>query len=173
MSNGATRIYQQRGFIARQRFSTAILLFAFFYGIWELVASFTQPDSANNALFGVLFIGASIYGVVRLMRESGDVVSALDSIDDGRRLAVTLWLPWGSRTIAGPREQFTNWRFYIAIAKRNQATPLIRFDHPDNKRPLTILLTPDTELEGLRKVAPDAVADYEERAKPKPQAKPA
>jgi hypothetical protein len=163
-----TRIYEQRGFIGRQWLSMVILAGSFLYGFWELWLAATQPEAGNNnAIFGVLFIGASIFGLVRLMKDSGDIVASLDR-DGSGRLVASLWRPWGRLTVAGPQAQFTNWRFYIAVAKRNQATPLIRVDHAGYPRPLTIELKPDTVIsDGLREVAGEAVADFEERRKPR------
>ncbi len=108
MTDGRERIYEQRGFVGRQRFSTGILLFAFFYGVWELWVGATQADS-NSLLFGVLFIGASLFGVWRLMKDNGDNVATLDR--EGDRLAATLWRPWGTARVSAPLARFSNWRF--------------------------------------------------------------
>jgi hypothetical protein len=170
------RIYEQRGFIGRLRFSTGVLLFAAAYGVWELYAGLTNPDGPNDAIFGVLFLGAAAYGFMRLMRDSGNVVVALDRDEAGDRLAITLWRPWGTRTIAGPRSAFTGWRFHISVAGRYQRIYLVRVTHASVKGPLAIELKPGiTPLDELRKVAPEAIADFEEIVAPKPaeEAKPA
>ena len=155
------RIYEQRGFLLRMRLSTGVLVLAFLYGLWETYGALTGPDTNNGLIFGVLFIAASFYGGFQLMKDFGDSVATLDR--DGDTLTATLWRPWGTLKIAGPRERFTNWRFHIVMAKRNQRMPVIRVDHPDYPRPLAMELKPGvTPLDGLRDVAPDAVADYEE-----------
>jgi hypothetical protein len=164
------RVYEQRGYIGRLRFSTGILLFAAAYGVWELWAAWSNPEGPNSLLFGVLFVGASAFGFARLMRDSGNVVAALDRDEAADRLVVTLWRPWGTRTIAGPRQSFTNWRFHISIAGRYQRLFLLRFDHPEVKGPLAIELKRDvTPLDDLRALAPGAIADFEEAAPPKPK----
>jgi hypothetical protein len=163
------RIYEQRGYIGRLRFSTGILLFAAAYGAWELWAGATNPDGPNDIVFGLLFIGASAFGFTRLMRDSGNVVAALDRDEAGDRLVVTCWRPWGTRSIAGPRSAFTNWRFHISVASRNLRTYLLRFDHAEVKGPLSIELKPDvTPLDDLRAIAPGAIADFEEAVPPRP-----
>jgi hypothetical protein len=163
------RIYEQRGYIGRLRFSTAVLLFAAAYGVFELWSGAANPAGPNDIVFGVLFIGAAAFGFSRLMRDSGNVVAVLDRDEAGDRLVVTLWRPWGTRTIAGPRSAFTNWRFHISVASRNLRVYLLRVDHADVKGPLAIELKPGTTpLEDLRALAPGAIADFEEAVPPRP-----
>ena len=136
----------------RMRLSMGVLVLAFLYGLWETYGALTGPDTNNGLIFGVLFIAASFYGGFQLMKDFGDSVGTLDR--DGDTLTATLWRPWGTLKIAGPSERFTNWRFHIAMAKRNQRMPLIRVDHPDYPRPLAMELKPGvTPLEGCARGA--------------------
>jgi hypothetical protein len=168
------RIYEQRGYIGRLRFSTGVLLFAAAYGVWELWAGATNPEGPSDILFGVLFIGAAAFGFARLMRDSGNVIAALDRDEAGDRLVVTCWRPWGTRTIAGPLSAFANWRFHISIMGRNLRVYVLRVDHAEVKGPLTIELKPGTTpLDELRALAPGAIADFEEAVPPPPPPAPA
>ena len=163
MSVGATRIYEQRTYVVRQWISEAVLVLSILYGAWELVASFLWPESANSALFGALFIGAGIYGVVRMTMDSASMVSAIDYDAAGNRLVVTLWRPWGPMKVVGTLDQFTDWRFYVSIVRRVQSVPQLRFQHASRKIPFVVELKRGMDLSGLRQVAPAAIADYEER----------
>lgn len=161
-----TRIYEQKGYTGRLRISTVVLALAFLYGCWEVYLGLSAPsDTNNNLLFGPLFVLAAAYGFWRLMQDSGNVVTALDRADDGN-LVATLWRPWGTARLSGPG--FTNWRYYVALKGRNLTQPMIYVDHPQSKRPLAIELKPGMALDGLRSVAPAAVAQYEETTKPAP-----
>jgi hypothetical protein len=168
MSGGATRIYEQRNYVIRQWISEAVLVLAMLYGAWELVASFVWPESANNAFFGVLFIAAGFYGLVRMTMDSASMVSALDYDAAGKRLVVTLWRPWGPTRIADTLDRFTDWRFYVSIVRRVQSVPQLRFQQAGRRIPFVVELKSGMDLSGLRQVAPDAVADYEERGAPPP-----
>jgi hypothetical protein len=161
-----TRIYEQKGYATRLRFSTAVLVLAFLYGCWEIYLGLSTPsDGNNNLIFGPLFALAAIYGFWRLMQDSGNVITALDRTDDGN-LVATLWRPWGTAKIRGPG--FANWCYYVALKGRNLTQPMIYVDHPQSKRPLAIELKAGMPLDGLRNVAPAAVAEYEETTRPSP-----
>ena len=165
------RIYEQKGFVGRLRFSTLVLLLAALYGAWELWSATVSPEGPASQVFGVLFIVGAVYGFGRLMHDAGNAVATLDRSDAGDRLSVTLWRPWGAKTIAGPAATFTDWRFHIAIAGRHQRLRQLRFDHAGVRGPLTIELKPGlAALDELRVLAPRAIADFEETLPAEPAA---
>ena len=158
-----TRLYNDRGFAARNWASTAILAAAILWGIAEIVRVKMGASDDSGYFFGAGFLAAAAYGGYRMLADARDTIFRLEADFDSGQSVVTLWRPWGLQRLAAPLAALTGWRMYIAIKTRQQRTYLLRVDHPANPgRPLHIELRPAiTPLDGLRRVAPGAIADFE------------
>ncbi len=157
---GMNRAFDDRAFVLRNWFSMAILAGATVWGVLEIVRYQTGRSDSTGLLFGVGFLAASAYGVYRLMAEARDTIVRLET--GGGQSVVTLWRPWGLQRLAAPLAALDGWRMFIAMKTRSQRTYLLRVDHPANPRPLQIELMPGkTDLTGLRRLAPEAIADFE------------
>jgi hypothetical protein len=116
-------------------------------------------------LFGAGFIAAAIYGGYRVLSDARDTIVRIEADFASGQALVTQWRPWGLQRLATPLDQLTGWRMYVAVKRRNQPTYLLRVDHPASPRPLQIELTPAMKgLDGLRRLAPEAIEDFEVRA---------
>jgi hypothetical protein len=62
--------------------------------------------------------------------------------------------------LSAPLSSITNWRPYVKITGRNIRTPYLYADHPGHPRPIVFDLR-RADLDSLRKVAPEAIAEYE------------
>jgi hypothetical protein len=117
-------------------------------------------DASSGATFGVLFIGGGIYAAWHLANDWRDLIVELDRGTDGS-LTASRWTPFGPRAITGG---FGNWRFYVKLVGRSRREFFLYVDHPSAPRPLKIELRPGMDLSGLRQVAPEAIAEYEQAA---------
>ena len=158
-----TRLYSDRGFAARNWASTAILIVAMAWGILEIVRAKMGISDESGYFFGAGFLAAAAYGGYRMLADARDTIFRLEADFGSGQSVVTLWRPWGMQRLAAPLDALTGWRMYIAIKTRQHRTYLLRVDHPANPgRPLHIELRPAvTPLDGLRQVAPEAIADFE------------
>ena len=157
-----TRIYDNRGFAMRNWASSAILAAAFCWGLWEIWRAAHGMSDPSGYLFGIGFVGAAIYGAGRVLDEARDAVVRLETDGASGRSVIVQWRPWGLQRIEGPLDRLSGWRFHVRVGNRNQRTYLLRFELPDRARPLQIELTPTmTALDGLRAVAPEAIAEFE------------
>jgi hypothetical protein len=159
-----TPLYRNPGIWTRTVAYFAVIVAAFLWGLFELWrgANTAGGDASSGALFGVLFLGGSIYATWQIVGEWRDTVVALDRDSDGT-LVASRWSPTGGKKISGP---FSNWRFHVTIVKRNTPLYFIYADHPALTRPLRFDLRKDIDLAGLRAVAPEAVAEYEAKIQP-------
>ncbi len=159
-----TRLYRSPGVWTRTVAYLDVVVAALLWGIFELWrAAYEQGgDASSGALFGVLFLGGSVYAIWQIVGEWRDVAVALDRDTDGT-LVATQWSLTGPKKIRG---EFRNWRFHVAIVKRNAPVYFIYADHTARTRPLRFDLRPGVDLTGLRSVAPEAVAEYETTLQP-------
>ena len=159
------RVFDDRGMAWRNWLSTAILAAAVVWGIVEMLR--TQMGAADDTgyLFGFGFLAAAAYGAKKLLDDSRDSLVCLEADFDGGHSVATLWRPWGLQRLSAPIGRLSGWNLYIAIKTRQQHTYLLRFTHPDRPDwPLQIVLPPTmTELDGLRRLAPQAIEDFEMR----------
>ena len=65
-----TRILDNRGMAMRSNVSLAILVAVFIYGIWEIWHAATVSGDPTAWLFGVAFIGGSLYGLATTLKET-------------------------------------------------------------------------------------------------------
>ncbi len=157
-----TRIYDDRGLMTRNWISIAILVGAVIWGIAEIVRAYLGMSDDTGYLFGAGFLAAAVYGGYRMFAEARDTIVRFEADDASGQSVVTLWRPWGVQRMTAPLAALTGWRMYIAMKARNQRSYLLRVNHPDNPRPLQIELMPGkTDLDGLRRLAPEAIGDFE------------
>ncbi len=162
---GMTRVFDDRGLVVRNWLSVAVLVAAFLWGIVELVRAQAAVSDQTGFLFGLGFIAASAYGLYRLLSDSRDAIMRFDADYGSGQSVTTLWRPWGPSRLEAPLAALSSsWRLYVAMKKRNQPTFLLQVNHPGNPRPLHIELTSATKgLEDLRRLAPEAIEDFEIR----------
>src|SRR5262249_49673424 len=96
-----TRIYENRRFFLRQNISVVVLALAFAWGIFELWQAFASAaGDSTGAMFGVLFVGSSIYGFYTVWTDNRDVIAILDADLATRQAEITLWGPFTRKRIA-------------------------------------------------------------------------
>jgi hypothetical protein len=171
-----TRVFDNRGFWWRQTLSLIAVILIGMYGAWELwSATFSTGEYASpmgellgigddRYAFGILFLGGGIYAAWQLIEDSRDTVATFDVDEKGASIA-TLWRPLRGLTLTADAGAVRNWRFYVKVGKRNMRSFFIYADHPSYPRPLQFDLRRNDPA-GLRKVAPEAVAEYEAAMKP-------
>jgi hypothetical protein len=159
------RVFDDRGMALRSWLSVAILAGAVVWGAVEIVRVQTGAADDTGYLFGFGFLAAAAYGAKRLLDDSRDALVRLEVDFEGGQSVATLWRPWGLQRLAAPISQLSGWNLYISVKTRQQHTYLLRFMHPARPaRPLHIVLPPAmTALDGLRRLAPQAIEDFEIR----------
>jgi hypothetical protein len=158
------RLFDDRGLVLRNWFSIAILVAAVIWGVIEIVRSEMGAADQTGLLFGLGFFAAAAYGLYRMLGDGRDTITRFEADFESGQSAATLWRPWGLRRLEAPLTRVTGWRMYVAVRRRNQPTFLLLVDHPGNPRPLQIDLAPNRKaLDGLRQLAPEAIAEFEER----------
>ena len=155
------RVYENRSFLNRSNISSIVLIVVPIYGIFELWMAFSSPNGDSTAaLFGVLFIGGAAYGAWSLWNDTRDLVVALDV--DGEHALVTLWRPFGTRTIATDLASLTGWRHWVKVTGRGVRTHFIYANLAGQPRPLAFEMSPGKPVaDGLRRIAPGAVEGFE------------
>lgn len=160
-----TRLYESPGQRLRMRISIIILVGLILLGVWYLVfqALAAPPDGRIGPwILSITFIVAGIGGMVRVLGGARDWVIALDMNEETGRIVIWLWSPLGARRIKTEINQLSNWR-YLASGRSGRARfRRILADLPVRARPIIfdVRLTHPVP-DGLRRIAPDAVADYE------------
>jgi hypothetical protein len=160
-----SRIYDNSGFATRMNISSVVVVLVIIYGLWELWAAFNAgPDAGTSGyLFGFLFVAGGLYGMKQILDDARDMVVRFDA-DESNGVA-SVWRPFIARRIEGDLGQFRNWRFHVKIPRANTRTYLLLTDHPANPRSLQIELRRGVAVsEGLRRIAPNAVEEFEEQA---------
>jgi hypothetical protein len=160
-----TRIYDSPKFALRLNISAVVLVVVLIYGLFELYAALIRsetPDS-TGALFGIFFVGGGIWGAWQTWNDNRDKVASFD-VDEAAGTAVaTLWRPFSPLRVAGPLDQFTRWRFQVKVASRGLRSYHFFFRAPGYPNELQMELQRGAELaEAFRRIAPTAVADYED-----------
>lgn len=166
------RIYENKGHWWRHTLSLAAVILVSIYGAWELYwATFGTGEyhspmgelfgiGDDRYLFGLIFLFGGIYAGWQLIRDSSDVVATFDLDEASGETLTTLWRPGWTEKLIAPLSAIGNWRLYVKVGNRNVRTFYIYADHPNYRRPLNFDLR-RTSLDGLRRVAPEAVADFE------------
>ncbi|MBN9011116.1 MAG: hypothetical protein J0H63_13680 [Rhizobiales bacterium] len=140
---------------------------------FELYTAFfrTDPPDSTGALFGIFFVGGCIWGGYQTWNDNRDKLAAFE-VDEAAGTAVaTLWRPFTSLKLAGPLEQFTRWRFKVQVASRGVRSYHFFFRALGYPREIQMEIPRGTRLaEVLRRIAPVAVADYEDNTGTGPDA---
>jgi hypothetical protein len=158
-----TPVYRNRNYLVRQNLSLVVLAVVFVYGLFELWRAFASPGGdTTGAMFGVLFLGGSLWGAYTLWSDGRDVVAALEADFDARQIAVTAWVPFSSRRLVAAIDDSLAWRFWVKPGARGQMSYFLHLALPGSPRPLSIeLKRGETPPEGLRRLAPAAIAEFE------------
>jgi hypothetical protein len=158
------RVYTSPGIIGRPTLSIVIVTAAAIYGVFELVRAWRGNfESQMDLLFGVFFVGGGIYGFNKTWNDNRDTVLTLDVDDATGRTALSLWRPFKPLLIETTLDRFRNWRHFVKVSPRGERAHLITAECADYPRPIRFEIQRGKPFpEGLRKVAPEAVREYEE-----------
>lgn len=157
------RILSIRGMVWRSNLSLAILTAVFAYGLWELWLAATVTGSPTGYLFAVVFIGGAAYGVRSALLETRDLVMSFEADTDSGKAAITLWRPFRMKRIDTTLDRITGWRHWIQTASRGRRVHFLLAKEPSYGGILRFALEPGMAIpEELRRIAPDAIADFEQ-----------
>jgi hypothetical protein len=161
---GLTRIYDNPGLPGRPTLSIVVVVLAFFYGLFELWNAWRANFASQlDLMFGLLFVGGGIYGFYQTWTEARDAVVAIDVDEKTDRLAFSLWRPLRPMAIETTTGGVAGWRHFVKVGPRDLRTHMIIASVPGYPRPLRIGLPAGKPVpDGLRKIAREAVAEYEE-----------
>jgi hypothetical protein len=148
----------------RMNISLIVIAIAVLFGCYELWSAFrAESDASGSYLFALLFFGGAAYAARQLLDSVADSVMTLDVNDASREAVVSFWRPFGSRKIGGSLDRLSDWQFQMK-GPRSPA-PMLTAHHPAHPRPLEFELRKEIPItEGLRALAPEAVAAFERRA---------
>jgi hypothetical protein len=166
----ATRIYTSAGIAGRPTASIVIVTLATIYGLFELWRAWANNfQSQFDLLFGLFFVGGGIYGFRKTWFDSRDTVVTLDRDEAAGKVAVGLWRPFRPLVVETGLDGLSGWRHFVKVGPRDLKLHFIRADLAGYPRPVQFELQRDRPApEGLRQVAPEAVADYEETTGTRP-----
>jgi hypothetical protein len=156
-----TRIYENPGYLWRQRISMGVLIVVGLYGVWELwSAAQGQGDTTLGYMFGLVFVGGSAYALRQIISDGRDLVGLLDRDETSGNLTATMWRPLSLKRIVAEPGQLTSWRFHVKLGKRNARTFFVYADHPGYPRPLQFDLRQGISTDGLKTLAPEAIDEF-------------
>jgi hypothetical protein len=169
-----TRIYENKGYARRSDISAVVLVVVVIYGFYDLWNAFGGGSSDTTAaMFGVLFVGGGLYGANTIWTEGRDQVLRLDVDFEAGRAALALWRPFRPLVFEGGLDQFTGWRYWVKVGRRNLLTRFVVATVAGYPRPVYIELAPGKDLpEGFRRLAPEVVEEYEESTGRRREAEP-
>jgi hypothetical protein len=171
-----TRIYDSPKFALRLNISAVVLVVVVIYGLFELYTAFLRSETTDStgALFGIFFVGGGIWGAWQTWNDNRDKVAAFDVDEAAGTGVATLWRPFSPLKVAGPLDQFTRWRFQVKVAGRGVRTYYFLFRAPGYSNDLQMEIQRGAKLaEVFRRIAPTAVADYEDNTGSRENAAPA
>jgi hypothetical protein len=159
-----TRIFENRTFARRLNIYIVVLAVVMANGFWELWRALSAPAlNPTDLAFAVAFIGGGIYGIYQTFRDGRDLVGAFDVDFAANLAAVTLWRPFRLLKLEGPLDRVGGWRFWVKAAQAGQRSYLLHADFPGYPRKLQFELRKGAEIpDGLRRVAPEAITDFED-----------
>lgn len=156
------RILSIRGMVWRSNLSLAILTAVCAYGLWELWLAATVTGNPTGYLFAAIFIGGAAYGVRSALIETRDLVMSFEADTDSGKAAITLWRPLRLKRIDTTLDRITGWRHWIQTASRGRRVHFLLAKEPSYGGVLRFALEPGMALpEELRRIAPEAIADFE------------
>ncbi len=157
-----TRILDNRGMATRSNVSLAILTAVFIYGIWELWHAITVGNDPTAYLFGVAFIGGSLYGLNTTLREARDLVIAFDADPARRAAALTLWRPFHNKRIETSLDSIAGWRHWVETGSRGLRSYYLLAREPSHDGTLRFQLQRGMTIpDVLREIAGEAIEDFE------------
>ena len=161
-----TPLYENRHIFGRNAGLIAVTVVAMLWGVWEFWHAAHGGDQSTGSMFGVLFLAGGAYSLYQLLTEQRDIVARLERDETSGALTVTVWRWQGPLRLIGP---VTAWRPHVKVSGR-QKVLFLYVDAAGYPRPLRFELRHNTDLTGLRSVAPGAVAEFEALATGKPAA---
>jgi hypothetical protein len=157
-----TRILDSRGMATRSNVSLAILTAVFIYGIWEIWHAATVGGDPTAYLFGVAFIGGSLYGLNTTLKETRDLVIAFDADPVSRAAVLALWRPFHRKRIETSLDRIAGWRLWIETGSRGQRTYYLLARDPSHDGTLRFTLQHGMAIPDLlREIAGEAIEDFE------------
>jgi len=151
-----------RGMVWRSNLSLAILAAVFAYGLWELWLAAAVTGSPTGYLFAAIFIGGAAYGLRAALAETRDLVIAFAVDMDTGKAALTLWRPFRMKRIDTTLDRLTGWRHWIQTASRGRRVHFLLAREPSYDGNLRFALEPEMTIpDELRRIAPEAIADFE------------
>jgi hypothetical protein len=157
-----TQLLGNPGMARRSSLSLAILIAIFAYGLWELWHAATVSNNPMDYLFGTLFIGGALYGARTALNETRDLVILLEADLESDAAAIELWRPFRRHRIDTTLEKITGWRHWIQTGPRGRNAHFLLFREPSHEGVLHAALTPGMTIpDELRRIAPEAIADFE------------
>jgi hypothetical protein len=159
-----TRIYENTGLWRRSIFSVVVVIAALIWGVFEFWSAITGPPEAasNGYLFGVLFLGGGLYAIYQLLHDWRDLVMRVDLDEATGAMIVNVWRAHSPLKIATTKDGLTNWRPYVELGPRNTRMRFIYADHASYPRRLRFDVRKGIDLTGLRRLAPEAMAEHDE-----------
>jgi len=166
------RLYDNPGFARRQNISVAVLVVVVLYGIFELWMAFSSSaGDSTGAMFGVLFVAGGLYGAKTMWDEGRDLVIAFDADLAAGRGAITLWRPFRVLALDVALDQVRGWHHFVKVGKRNLKLHYLIAEAAGYPYPLHFEMRPGVAVaDGLRRLAPEAVEDFETNTGGKPAA---
>jgi hypothetical protein len=157
------RLYDNPGFARRQNISVAVLVLVVLYGIFELWTAFSSSaGDSTGAMFGVLFVGGGLYGAKTIWDEGRDLVIGFDADLTAGRGVITLWRPFRTLALDVALDRITGWRHWVKVGKRNLKLHYLIAEAPGYPHPLQFEMRLGAAIaDGLRRLAPEAVEDFE------------
>ena len=157
-----TRLYGNASFARRLNIYVVVLVIVMLNGVWELWSALrAAPPDTTGLAFGAMFLLGGAYGLYQTFVDGRDLVAAFDDLGDGN-VAVTLWRPFRRLQLSAPVASVTGWRFWIKSGS-GQRNFFFYATFPGYPRALQFELRRGEKIsDGLRRIAPQAVDDFEQ-----------
>jgi hypothetical protein len=156
------RILHFRGMVTRSNISLAILSAVFLYGVLELWFALSGAGDTMAVLFGAIFAGGAVYGLRQTLNETKDLVIIFDADPETGRAELHLWRPFGRKLIETTLDKLTGWRLWVQSGTRGQKSFLLLAKEPSYEGTLRFALARGQAIpDMLRKIAPEAIEDFE------------
>lgn len=151
-----------QGMVWRSNLSLAILAAVFAYGLYELWLAATVTSSTTGYLFAAIFLGGAVYGVRAALAETRDLAISFDADIDSGHAAIALWRPFHVKRIDTTLDRITGWRHWVQTASRGRRAHFLLAREASYDGMLRFQLEPGMTIpDELRRIAPEAVADFE------------
>jgi hypothetical protein len=159
------RILSNTGTARRANLSLAILAAVFAYGLWELWVAATVTASLTGYLFAALFIGGSLYGIRVTLAEARDLAVSFDADVETGEAKIALWRPFHMKHIDTALDRMSDWQHWVQTASRGRSDHFLLAREETYDGVLRFALEPGMTIpDELRRIAPEAVADFKRAA---------